>query len=331
MRKFFEKLKNIKIWVCVMIVLLVGSAVGALVAAIKIDRVDFIGALSGVSSFFVAVLTALYVYTTSKQIDVANKQLMEMKEERVTNEQPLIMLKNDRFEIERPNFYYTPCTGEYSFQSRYYYKVKLVNVSNFPALWIDVSAEILIPKNGKLLHKESIQHRINILTPNNESKEIDIMFAQDIDTSLFTALRELSTKQLPLIRLTLYYKNLCGGYFRVDEVRQLIPHKDVEENIRNWQTMIISSKTNHKESLDLLLKLPKEDEKKKELFQLVKENFQLKLGEGKDIEIQATEIPTLYKFSIISEETYKEETKDFHYPRHLHKVSECIEDKNDQL
>ena len=66
---------------------------------IKIDGVDFIGALSGVSSFFVAVLTALYVYTTSKQIDVANKQLMEMKEVRVTNEQPLIMLKIDRFEI----------------------------------------------------------------------------------------------------------------------------------------------------------------------------------------------------------------------------------------
>ena len=36
-------------------------------------------------------------------------------------------------------------------------------------------------------------------------------------------------------------------------------------------------------------------------------------------------------FAMIPFKLYKEETKDFHYPRHLHKVSECIEDKNDKL
>jgi len=42
---------------------------------------DFITYIAGLSSFFVALLTVMYVYTTNEQLKIMNKQLRQMEVE----------------------------------------------------------------------------------------------------------------------------------------------------------------------------------------------------------------------------------------------------------
>lgn len=316
-------LLSIKSWICAILVLLILSVVGAFIAALKIDNVSFLETLSGVSSFFVAILTALYVFTTSKQIDVANKQLEEMKNERATNELPLVVLKQDFFEIERPKFYYAPCDNEYSFQSRYMYGIKLINKSTFPALWIDISAELLIPKGEDLISLDSCQHRINLLSSLEESEEVSIMFVSDEKTELFTSLRERSAKDLPLIRLTIYYRNLCGGYFRTVEIRRITPSKEIETKIVEWQKQIITSQTVEKEALDYLSEEKEQNKNKQRIFKEIQTEFERNIKDKKNIRIETREIPTLYEFNVISKNEYLNCVEKYHYPQYVHKSPNC--------
>lgn len=318
--------RNVKVGVGILLILLLLSAIGTLVAAVNVDNVNFIEALSGISSFFVAILTALYVYTTSKQIDVATKQLEEMKEERAISEQPLVVMKKDDFHIEKPDFYFSPCVKEYSIQSRYFYKIKLINYSNFAAVSIDVSAEILVPDNDSWLTFSACQHRINVLSAGQESQEISIMFVNDSDTKLFTSLRELSVKKLPLIRLLIYYKNLCGGYYKIEEVRQLVSHEDSENYVRKWQKQIIAFKTEQMEVLKVLSKMTEKDEKRDQLFESMKASLELALDGRKEIQIQTREVPSMFNISLLTEKEYLDSIKNFTYARPLHKIAECIKE-----
>ena len=69
-----------KITALIIIVLLLSFG-GCLIYSKFNTEFSFINTLSALSSFFVAVLTAMYVYTTSNQMDIMKMQLKQMQQE----------------------------------------------------------------------------------------------------------------------------------------------------------------------------------------------------------------------------------------------------------
>ena len=316
------KLKILKICLIIISCLFCVALLAVSIWAIVKNGIDYIGIMSGISSVVLSLLTALYVYTTSKQIDAVNKQIEEMKMDRITKEQPLLSIVEDKFTIESPNFYYTPPTNEYSFQSRYYYKFKINNESNYSAILIDLDAELLINLSGKLLRLGTCNKRINTLAANKDSKELHFMFAGDEELRIFSALREQSVEALPILRLTLIYKNLNGGHFKIHYKSILAPHKENEEIIRKWQKAIVSAESDSKEIVVTMSNMNSDDEKRDKIFDKIKGLFKKEVGE-EEIEIRIIHIDEEYSISLISKEEYEQEMAGHSYPRFIHKNKIC--------
>jgi hypothetical protein len=81
---------------------------------------------------------------------LCQNQLKEMRLERILREQPILNFEEERFNICRPAFYYTPPLDEYSFQSKYSYNTRIRNLTAFVAIQIDIKAELLVQKMVKL-------------------------------------------------------------------------------------------------------------------------------------------------------------------------------------
>ena len=182
-----EKKRINSILVCVSIVLIL-AFLGCLVYSRYNSKFNFIETISALSSFFVAVLTIIYVYTTSKQMDIMQQQLEQMKEDRLFSEQPILDLANLEFKVERPRFFYTPPTDEYSFQARYFLLLNVKNISSFSAVYVDVSAELHCTVNKQEKTLKATSRRINVIASNSDSDVIGIMFPTDTDCDILAAL-----------------------------------------------------------------------------------------------------------------------------------------------
>ena len=190
---------------------LVVAFIGCLVYSYFNPDFSFVDTISAVSSFFVAILTVITVYTTSKQMDFMKQQLDQMRDEQRLSEQPVLDIVMKRFEVERPRFYRSPLG--YSFQSRYFFFLQINNLSAFPAIFADVSAELIVKKGKKEKVFGAVSNRINVIAANTTSNELDIMFATDESCEILSALRSMSTSTLPKLRLVITYKSLSGANY----------------------------------------------------------------------------------------------------------------------
>lgn len=314
--------------VVVIITLLVLTFLGALYFSSRNPDISFIGVVSGLSSFFVAILTALYVYTTSKQIEVATAQLEEMKQERAMQEQPLLILRDDQFEIERPRFFYTPPEDEYSFQSRYNFSAKVYNCSNYPAVSTDVSAEIQVEKDGTVRTLKTVTRRLNVVGPNDEV-QFAVSFAGDEMTNLFEALRGSQAKALPKIKTTITYKNLCGGFFKSEQIDYIAPRNTDSETLILWHSRIHGAYIEKKDQIAKLKKISK-DEKWDKIFEAVENSFDSSLGDKESIIAKCIEIPQASSLSSITRQQFDDETQSHRFSHYIHRASNCIEESKNE-
>ena len=294
-----------KITVLIIIVLLL-SFVGCLVYSLFKSDFNLVDTISALSSFFVAILTAMYVYTTSSQIDVMKMQLKQMQQEQQLREQPILEISFSEFNIERPRFYYTPPTDEYSYLSRYFYFFKIHNNSSHPALFIDISAELIVTENGKELVLGATSNRINTLAANNVSETFDVMFTGDRPYKLMTALRGYSTLDLPKLKVTICYKSLSGANLLLEHTYWLDVSSCEEENIqilKNWHSNLTSVFTAEKEQLDRLKNSLNQKENDK-LFDLMKESFDQRLMGEEFLLIDMIEIPEEFSLKTISKDEF---------------------------
>ena len=139
------------------------------------------------------------------------QQLEQMQKDQRMSEQPILDLTKLKFEIERPSFYYTPPEDKYSFLSRYRFSMQIHNVSNYPALFVDISAELLVEENEKQLCLGATSRRLNLIAANAVSDSVGIMFAGDESNRIMSALRSYATSGLPKVELTICYKSLSGA------------------------------------------------------------------------------------------------------------------------
>ena len=285
---------------------------------------SFINTLSAISSFFVAVLTVIYVYTTSKQMDFMKQQLEQMQKDQRMSEQPILDLAKLKFEIERPRFYYTPPEDEYAFLSRHHFSLQIHNVSNYPALFVDISAELLVEEDGKQLCLGATSERLNLVAANAVSDSVSIMFTGDESNRIMSALRSYATSGLPKVELTICYKSLSGASYLLKHTYWLDVSEDNEQDIKilkNWHSSITSAPIEEKETLDLLKKV--EDQKKRVmLFEATKESFDKKLMGESALAICLSEIPQEFSLKAISDEEFEEEIELHQYGHYVgHHVS----------
>ena len=294
-----------KITALIIIVLLLSFG-GCLIYSKFNTEFSFINTLSALSSFFVAVLTAMYVYTTSNQMDIMKMQLKQMQQEQQLREQPILEISSSEFKIERPRFYYTPPTNEYSYLSRYFYFFKIHNNSTYPAIFIDISAELVVTENGKELVLGATSERINTLAANNVSETFSVMFTGDQPFKLMTALRGYSTLDLPRIKVTICYKSLSGANLLLEHTYWLDVSSCEEENIqllKNWHSNLTSVFTAEKEQLDRLKNSLNQKENDK-LFDLMKESFDQRLMGEEFLLIDMIEIPEEFSLKAISKDEF---------------------------
>jgi len=319
------KTRTVRIVLIGVLALLLLTFCGCIYYGIKDPNFNAISTISGIASFFVAVLTVFYVYTTTRQIEVMASQIKEMRVERTLSEQPIISLIEETFTIYRPKFYYTPPEDEYSFQSVYNFKAKIRNVSSFTAICVDFSSELIIPSNDGKFVLETVSRRLNIIAP-DETLEVEIQFAGDSIAKLFEALREKRADNLPRLKIEIIYKNLVGGAFFQTKTSILAPIEETESIVRSWHTCIVSAPIEAKESIDTMKRAPKGLAWKK-VFDASQKLFDVQLGPETQVVVNCIDIPEKFDFKCISTDEYEQNVKDHAYGRFIHKQSDCCDNK----
>lgn len=289
----------------------------------KNPNTDFITTISGIGTFATALLTALYVYTTTQQISIANNQLAEMKYDRITQEQPLVVVNCEKFKVNPPKMYYSPPENKYSFCSQYYYEAEIKNESSFAAISVDVTSEMLIKtdEGKKVLHTSS--ERIKTLSAGQQIK-IGFLFLDEGKYSVYTALRQMKTNELPVIKTTIIYKNLCGVYFMVNSYSTVFPSKDDMQQLVAWHTSITTAATASKEIIDRMLALPLNDPDRKKMFNTMKESFNSNFENDVALSVDCEEEPLGFEVALISKDEFQEILSEHGYARRIRGFDDCI-------
>lgn len=289
--------------------------------------------LSFVLAAISVITVAINLMQNRKLLEANAKQLEEMREEHNLSSQPVLVLEDGNFFLERPRLFYTPPEDSYDFISRYHYKTILKNISQVTAICIDVSAELIVNRERQQLRLRTASVRQNVLPPDGEkTSDIDIRFSGDSKAYLYEALRATYAKELPRLKVKVVYKNTCGGYFMQESLYVLVPHDEEEVSIRNWHTNIISAPVEGKDALNTLRRIPKGEDWEK-LFALSKETFDSHLADPDktQISIQLREIPEKYNFQAIEKTEYEKEISQHGYSKLVYKNPECISVGSDSL
>ena len=187
-------------------------------------------------SFLLAAISVVTVIITLRQnremLNNNEKQLLEMRKEHQLSVQPIIAIEDVRFQIERPRFFYTPPSDEYTFHSRYHLRLKLHNISDATAVCVDAVAYISIPNGDEKYQTMTITHREKVISAHSEVADIRLGFNGDSDAVLFEGLRGNSANVLPKVVVHLTYKNAVSGCFEVSETFLVVP-KETDDEINN--------------------------------------------------------------------------------------------------
>ena len=317
-------IKKINTILVVVSLALIVVFVGCLVYSFFNTEFSFVDTISAVSSFFVAILTVITVYTTSRQMDFMKQQLDQMRDEQRMSEQPVLDVVSPNFKIERPRFYHSP--EGYSFQSRYFFSLKINNLSSYPAIFADVSAELIIEKEKKESVLGAVSRRLNVIAANATSKMIEIMFAEDSSSRVLSALRSLTTSSLPKLKLIITYKSLSGASYVLEHTYLLDIREDEDEQgsiLKNWHTTITAAPVEEKETIEILRKLVG-GEKRDQVFEQSQIVFHFKLAGGEALDIAMIEIPQKFALKSITDEQFNEIMETHQYGRYVgNHMTEC--------
>ena len=298
---------------------LVGLGVYVIVCAVMATEQNAFNYISGLAMVVIATLTLAYVYVTSRQLSVMEKQLEQIEIERRVQNQPLPYISNMDVLIEKPRFYFSPPEEEYSAQSRYWAKVKIRNIGNHPAVCVDVSMriEILVGDEKRYFSATSI----NIPTigekedyPTNRGDDDRCLFAGDNEGLLIGGLREQRLKELPLLNCRILFRNVMGGCFISSCQYRIYPKKEEDgSSFSEWLSRMKAFGIKYKNDIEGLGSLRKSNKDKWEKeFDKLKESFSDSIG-GEDIEVSPWLVPGSFGVKSITMGEYEKEIADVAY------------------
>ena len=242
---------------------------------------------------------------------VLERQLEEMKSSRELQSQPLAIPVLRSLKVDRPRFFYSPPDEQYSAQSRYHLNVALDNPTQHPCVAVNLKCRLLLPEPDQKF--DATSEFVEIVAPAAKLSASDdtpsFMFTGDGYGSIFNALRQRDPRKLPVILLSIVFKNIVGGHFRIRQNFRVYSAPDQTEALRTWHTAIVGFDAKFKRELDALsqLKLKHDDPKWPELFESIKSGFDADLGEFKDQELAVRSLPATFSLERISHEEYRRE------------------------
>lgn len=270
--------------------------------------------LSAGSTFIIAFLTAAYVLTTTKQLDVMSNQLDEMKKNRELESQPLPWISEYKFIVERPRVFYTPpdppdkrCEAHAMFHA----KVRTRNIGNSTAICVDVLSKVHIPEEDDYTHIESGPFRVDTLEEKQDFPQDDgygiVNYSSEPEEErlLLSSLRESNSRKLPRVHFYIYYRNILGTCFKVYFDCLLLPKdKHQDETLGKWLTRLTSFSIENKRELDRIKQPNRDEATRHAIFESIKGSFEQTI-EGDDIELGVRPIPGSFQVTPIDVDEYE--------------------------
>lgn len=195
--------------------------------------------LSGISTYAVALFTAIYAYLSSRQVE-------EIVKQRELQYQPLPWIVEIKPRIEKPKVFYA-LKNQLIFYSRYFFHFKLKNLGDHPAVNIDLSGTLLIYTEKGIKKCSSASIKVNALEEKQsypDTESCSLMFNGDYSGDLIKSLLSEDIDKFPQLSLKLLYKNIIGGCFLITNLYTIYPlynHKDCKMHegiLKNWIGLI---------------------------------------------------------------------------------------------
>lgn len=277
------------------------------------DPTSYIAAISTLS---IAILTVVYVLTTSSQLRVMQEQLNEMKTARRLESQPLPILEITKVEIEQPRLFYTPPEDQHSFHTRLWIRFSIKNHSSFPAVNVVASAFVVLRNNKDNDVVRCASERVDILAagqeyPSNSDIKPSFLFQDDRENQILSHLRCRSLADLPVLPIHLTFCNILGGCFILDFAVQLVPKKPEDDDIlKRWHSLCTSFQVQYGDDIRHMQKLRKDkkDDEWSVAFDALKDKLKAETGENA-LEISWMALPGTFKVRSISSEDYQRDIK----------------------
>lgn len=282
---------------------------------------DSFGAVNALFSglAFAGIIVALYLQMEELRLqrkelketkDALHGQLLEMKVSRQLQSQPIAVPGFRAFLIQPPELY-SNRRDEVRVASRGVIELDLVNQTHVPAVSIVVKSEVIAFVDGyhRMIaesHKffETVTSDDSRL-PYKELIEIDI----EVPPEFFNALDAADLEKRIFLRVSVYYKNILGGAFRLVRDFRLQRLTQDTARIRGWMTAINHCKDKiFPELLEGRVVVPGELEWEYALSK-AKEDFNQSLGSNqpKQIGVAAAPVAASFAVSPIEDTEYHEE------------------------
>lgn len=270
-----------------------------------------------ISTFSIAVLTVVYVLTTSGQLEVMKRQLSEMEATRRLDAQPLPILTLKSVELECPRLFFTPREDQHSFHSRLTAFFSMTNHSAHPAVNVVVRGTISLglpsePDSPKTMECSSEQ--VDVIGPgqcypSDPAASLSFFLTDDGDSLIVAKLRETGPGDLVTLVGRAFYCNVLGAGFALETAFLLSPKTAEDfELLRKWHTMCASFPVQHAEDLRLMRRLRREKNLREwsNIFETLRDDL-LKRAGPKSLELSWVPMPGSFRLRTIASDEYQRE------------------------
>lgn len=276
---------------------------------------DVFASLSGVAALAVAYLTVAYVLTTSQQLNVMREQLAEMKKGRELVDQPLPTIEVKEMHLVKPNFYYTPPTGRYSWQSLAELEVIVRNISKYPAVNVCIYPTIFVDEGDDKFCLSEYAHFFEILGQNKISKKF--ILTEDENGKI---LKALTAKNKPRLVIKVLYKNILGSSFLSEHHYNIYPgnfkkagmedYKKRFDLLKQWNSKMKSFDVDFRNEMAAIKNLtPHKSGDWWAQFDSIQKRFLESLEGEQEFILETILNSSKYKISVIDNKSYDDEVE----------------------
>lgn len=306
---FTSKMKNFKTiiityWLSLLIVILFLSGVLSYFLVPTQSLTDFLTFMAGFSTIILAILTGIYVITTTRQLDVMKKQLNEMEYSRSLQTQPLPIIKNIKCTMENPKVFWEPPDKKIVVVKKIKIKGQIINIGVGSAVSVDIIPKIICeyPNSNILL---STSKRLDFLEENLPT-DYEEIFNED-KGKIIEVFLERDISSFPVLELTIHYKNVLGGFFKALYRYRIFPYKKDFGILKTWLKNMKMFEVDFSESLEEYDSLVKVNiDKATEIYDKIESKFNENAGTS-ELDFILNPIPSSFFVKPLTEREYYSE------------------------
>jgi branched-subunit amino acid transport protein len=281
---------------------------------------------AGLGTTALAVLTASYVWTTSRQLgamrsqlsemqktrEMMGKQLTEMETSRYLLVQPLPYVSELRCAVGAPALLHPSADGELNLKPHIFLSIEgdLKNLGNGPALQMDTYVELVYRgESSGDVAKRAAPMRTSFLQ-STEDVSVSEFFSEVEASDLLDNVLSNRSQEAPRARVVSLYRNATGGCFRATYEFALNFYREDKEKLSEWASVVRTVPTRYSNEIagyEAQKSLGKA--RREKAWNALREAFAADVGEDAGLvwlDIAATPLARRTKLEMLSEVSYVE-------------------------